>query len=139
MIAAMVHLVYGESVQVFPSDATPEYVTAEGLQRMGLQPGEKVGAIGYDNDVYWAYLARFNIVAEINTNETCLFWSEPAAIQAVILEKFAQAGAKVVVANTGGGVKTTSRPVPIDLAGCSHPSSAWRKIEGSPNHAFFLK
>jgi len=139
MIAAMVHLVYGESAQVFHSDATPEYVTAEGLQRMGVQPGEKVGAIGYDNDAYWAYLARFDIVAEINTDETCLFWSEPAAIQAEILEKFAQAGAKVVVANTGGGVKTTSRPVPLDLAGCSRPSSAWRKIEGSPNHAYFLK
>ncbi len=139
MIAAMVHLVYGESVQVFPSDATPEYVTAEGLQRMGLQPGEKVGAIGYDNDAYWAYLARFDIVAEINTDETCLFWSEPAAIQTQILEKFAQAGAKVVVANIGGGVKTTSRLVPIDLAGCSRPSAGWRKIEGSPNYAFFLK
>jgi hypothetical protein len=139
MIAAMVHLVYGESIQVFHSDATPEYVTAEGLQKMGLQPGEKVGAIGYDNDAYWAYLARFDIVAEINTDETCLFWSEPAAIQAVILEKFAQAGAKVVVANTGGGVKTTSRLVPIDLAGCSRPNAGWRKIEGSPNHAFFLK
>jgi hypothetical protein len=139
MIAAMVHLVYGESVQVFPSDATPEYLTAEGLLRMGLQPGEKVGAIGYDNDAYWAYLARIDIVAEINTDETCLFWSEPAAMQAEILEKFARAGARVVVANTGGGVKTTSRPVPIDLAGCSRPSPGWRKIEGSPNYAFFLK
>ncbi len=139
MVAAMVHLVYGESVQVFHSDATPEYVTAEGLQRMGLQPGEKVGAIGYDNDAYWAYLAQFDIVAEINTGETCLFWSEPAAVQAEILEKFSQAGAKVVVANTGGGVRTTSRPVPIDLAGCSRPSSGWRKIEGSPNYAFFLR
>ncbi len=139
MIAAMVHLVYGESVQVFPSDATPDYVTAEGLQRMGLQLGEKVGAIGYDNDAYWAFLARFEIVAEINTDETCLFWSEPAAIQVEILEKFAQAGAKVVVANTGGGVKTTSRPVPIDLAGCARPSAGWRKIDGSPNYAFFLK
>jgi hypothetical protein len=139
MIAAMVHLVYGESVQVFHSDATPEYVTAEGLERMGLQPGEKVGAIGYDNDAYWAYLARFDIVAEINTDETCLFWSEPAEIQAQVLEKFAEAGARVVVANTGGGVRTTSRPVPIDLASCSRPSSGWRKIEGSPNHVYFLK
>ena len=139
MIAAMVHLVYGESGQVFHSDATPEYVTAEGLQRMGLQSGEKVGAIGYDNDAYWAYLARFEIVAEINTDETCLFGSEPAAIQAEILEKFAHAGAKVVVANTGGGVKTTSRPIPIDLAGCSRPTAAWRKIDGSPNYVFFLK
>jgi hypothetical protein len=98
-----------------------------------------VGAIGFDNDAYWAYLAHFDIVAEINTNETCLFWSEPSATQNQILEKFAQAGATVVVANTGAGVKTTSQRDPIDLAGCSHPSAEWRKIPGSPNHAFFLK
>jgi len=139
LVAAMIHLVYGESRQVFPSDVTPEYATAEGLQRMGLQPGEKVGAIGFDNDAYWAYLAHFDIVAEINTGETCLFWSEPSATQSQILEKFAQAGATVVVANTGAGVKTTSQRDPIDLAGCSHPSAEWRQIPGSPNHAFFLK
>jgi hypothetical protein len=139
MIAAMVHLVYGESVHVFPSDATPEYVTAEGLQKMGVQAGEKVGAIGYDYDAYWAYLARFDIVAEITTDETCLFWSERQDIQAKILEKFAHAGARVVVANAGGGVKTTSRRVPLDLAGCARPSAGWRKIEGSPNYAYFLK
>jgi hypothetical protein len=140
MLTATMHLVYGESVQVFHSDATPEYVTAEGLQKMGLQPGAKVGAIGFDNDAQWAYLARFDIVAEINTDETCLFWSAPPAIQKQILEKFAQAGASVVVANTGGGVGTTSgRGVPIDLAGCSRPGDGWRKIEGSPNHAFFMK
>jgi hypothetical protein len=139
MVGAILHLVYGESMQVFGSDAAPEYATAEGLQRMGLHPGEKLGAIGFDNDAYWAYLARFDIVAEINTDETCLFWSTPPALQKQILEKFAQAGVSVVVANTGGGVKTTSRLDSIDLAGCSRPSDGWRAIPGSPNHAFFLK
>jgi hypothetical protein len=96
-----------------------------------------VGAIGFDNDAYWAYLARFDIVAEINTEDTCLFWSEPPAIQSQVLEKLAEAGASVVVANTGGGVKTTSRAVPFDLAGCARPGPQWKNIEGSPNHAFF--
>jgi hypothetical protein len=135
----MGHLVYGESIHGFHDDASAEYVTAEGLKQMGLQPGTKVGAIGFDNDAYWAYLVRLDIVAEINTDETCLFWSEPAAVQTQVLEKFAQAGASVVVANTGGGIRTTSRAVPLDLAGCSRPGPGWRKIEGSPSHAFFLK
>lgn len=139
LVGAIAHLIYGESVHGFHNDASAEYVTAEGLQRMGLQPGTKVGAIGFDNDAYWAYLARFDIVAEIDTDETCLFWSESAAIQMKILEKFDQAGASIVVANTGGGVRTTSRAVPLDLAGCSRPSSGWRKIDGSPNYAYFLK
>jgi hypothetical protein len=106
---------------------------------MGVQPGTKVGAIGFDNDAYWAYLARLDIVAEINTDETCLFWSEPPEVQTQVLEKFAEAGVSVVVANTGGGVKTTSRAVPFDLAGCARPRPGWRQIEGSVNWAFFVK
>jgi len=135
----MLKLTYAGFIHRFPSDATPEYVTAEGLLRMGVQPGAKVGAIGFDNDAYWAYLARVDIVAEINTDETCLFWSEPPQIQSQVLEKFRQTGASVVVANTGGGVKTTSRTVPFDLAGCSRPVAPWRNIDGSPNQAYFLK
>ncbi|MFY9912444.1 MAG: hypothetical protein WAK56_21565, partial [Candidatus Sulfotelmatobacter sp.] len=137
LIAATAHLVYGESVHGFHNDASAEYKTAEGLQHMGLQSGEKVGAIGFDNDAHWAYLARLKIVAEIDSNDTCLFWSEPTAIRAQILEKFAQAGARVVVANTGGAIRSTSR-APVDLAACTKPDAGWRTIDGSPNHAFFL-
>jgi len=43
------------------------------------------------------------------------------------------------VANTGGGIRTTSRTVPLDLAGCAQPGPGWRRIDGSPNHAYFLK
>jgi len=139
LVAAVVNLVRGESIHGFHNDATAEYVTAEGLQRMGLQPGTKVGAIGFDMDAHWAYLARLDIVAEIGTDETCLFWSEPSPVQKQILEKFAEAGASVVVANTGGGIRTTSRTVPLDLAGCAQPGPGWRRIDGSPNHAYFLK
>lgn len=139
LVGAIAHLVYGESVHGFHNDARAEYVTAEGLQRTGLRAGESMGAIGFDNDAYWGYLARLNIVAEINTDETCLFWSEPPEIQKQILEKFVHAGASVVIANAGGGIRTTSRAVPIDLAACSRPGAGGRKIEGSPNYAFFLK
>jgi hypothetical protein len=139
LLAAVSYLVYGESVHGFHNDASAEYVIAEGLQQMGLQPGTKVGAIGFDMDAHWAYLARLDIVAEIGTDETCSFWSEPPEFQTQVLEKFAEAGASVVVANTGGGIRTTSRAIPLDLAGCARPGPGWRKIQGSPDQAFFLK
>jgi hypothetical protein len=58
LIGAMLKLTYAGFIYRFPSDATPEYVTAEGLQRMGVRPGAKMGAIGFDNDAYWAYGAN---------------------------------------------------------------------------------
>jgi hypothetical protein len=139
MVASLARLEYGESIHGFHNDGSAEYLTAEGLKQMGLRPGEKVGAIGFDNDAHWAYLARLNVVAEINTDETCLFWSEPPEIQTQILEKLAQAGAGVVVANMGGGIRTTSRAVPIDLGKCAlGAGSAWLPVPGTPNRAFFL-
>ena len=139
LIAAMLRMAYAGFITHFPSDASPEYATAEGLQKMGVQPGAKVGVIGFDNDAYWPYLAHFDVVAEINTNETCLFWSKPEEIQTQVLQKFADSGVSVVVANTGGGVKSTSTAVPLHLDACARPGRGWRQIDGSPNHAFFLK
>jgi hypothetical protein len=139
LVASIGYLVYGESVHGFHNDASAEYATAEGLQKMGLRPGENVGAIGFDNDAHWAYLARLNIVAEINTDETCLFWSEPATVQAEILGKFAQAGASAVVVNAGGGIRSTSGMPLGELATCARPGPEWRKIPGSPNEVSFVK
>jgi hypothetical protein len=139
LLAAVTYLVYGESVHGFHNDASAEYVIAEGLQQMGLAPGTKVGAIGFDMDAHWGYLARLDIVAEIGTDETCLFWNEPPEVQTQVLQKFAEAGASVVVVNAGGGIRTTSRAVPFDLTGCARPGPGWRKIPGSPDQAFFLK
>jgi len=139
LLTSMVRLERGEAVHGFHNDASAECVTAEGLQQMDLTPGTPVGAIGFDNDAYWAYLLRLNIVAEINTDETCFFWGEPAEAQAQILDKFAQAGASVVVANTGDGIRSTSTPVPIPFDICAHPGAGWRRIPGSRDYAFFLK
>jgi hypothetical protein len=139
MIASIIYLEYGESKNRFHNFAGAEYVTAEGLREIGLQRGMKVAAIGFDNDAYWAYLLRLNIVAEINTDQTCLFWSEPAAVQQQVLREFTQAGAHVVVANTGGGIRTTSRAIPLDLGGCARPGPDWQKIPGSPDYVFFMR
>jgi hypothetical protein len=139
MLSAVGYLVYGESIHGFHNDASAEYAIAEGLQKMGLRPGENIAAVGFDMDAHWAYLTRTNIVAEIGTDDTCLFWSEAADIQQQVMEKFAQAGAEILVVNAGGGIRTTSRPPPHDLAGCARPGAGWRKIPGVADYAFFLK
>lgn len=139
MIASVGYMIYGESIHGFHNDASAEYDIAEGLQKMGLRPGDNVAAIGFDMDAHWAYLAKLNIIAEIGTDGTCLFWSEPVAVQEQVMKKFAQAGAGVVVVNAGGGIRTTSRAIPLDLAGCARPGAGWQKIPGSPDYAFFLR
>jgi hypothetical protein len=139
LLTSIARLLYGEHIHGFHNDASAEYTTAEGLEKLGLRPGTRVGAIGFDNDAYWAYLLRLNIVAEIDTDETCLFWGQPPATQDEILDKFVQAGASAVVAQTGGGIRSTSQPVPIPFSACAHPDTRWQKIPGSPNHIFFLK
>ena len=139
LISAIAYLEYGESIHGFHNDACAEYLTADGLQTIGLKPGTNVAAIGFDNDAYWAYLLRLNIVAEINTDETCLFWSQPAEVQQEVMKKFAQAGADVVVVNAGGGIRTTSRAIPLDLAGCARPGAGWRRIPGTPDYFASLR
>ena len=132
------HGIYGQMRNMRPDDATPEYVTAEGLKKMGVRPGAKVAAIGYDNDAYFAYLDNLSIIAEINTDQTCEFWQSSPPIQSEIFAKFREAGVNIIVANTGGGVRNTTHEIPINVAACSHPGVGWRQIEGSPNHIYFL-
>ncbi len=138
LVGAMIRMDYSAYLAGFPADATPEYVTAEGLQQMGLKPGENVGAIGFDNDAHWAYLAGLNVVAEINTVETCRFWSESPVIQNEVVGKFAEAGAVVVVAFAGEGISSSGADAK-ELARCARPSSGWRPIPGSRNYALFLQ
>ena len=121
-------------------DGTPDYGTAEGLQKIGLTSGDRVAAIGFDEVAQWAYLGRFFIVAEVTSWNACEFWQSPPAIQAEVLGKFRQSGASAVVANTGGGmmIRTRSGAPPIDQRACARPDVGWRKIEGSANYAYLL-
>jgi hypothetical protein len=71
---------------------------AEELHRLGVQPGDPVGVIGYAFDSYWARLAHVRIVAEMLDVDADPFWRGDAALQAAALEAFANAGAKAVIA-----------------------------------------
>jgi len=138
MLASVANGIRGEYVEGRHDDATPEYQTAEGLRKMGLRPRDKVGIMGFDNDAIWPYLAGFSVVAEIDTQDVCDFWKAPAQVQADVLLRFRQAGATAVVANTGGGMKSTTSSPPADYLTCGRPWTGWDRIDGSTNHVYFL-
>jgi hypothetical protein len=70
---------------------------AQGLQRFGIHPGDKVGSIGYALDGYWAHLAGVRIVAEIPLWGAPSFWASGARSQSEVFADFARAGARIVV------------------------------------------
>jgi hypothetical protein len=139
LLAATAYGAYGQWRHGREDDATPEYATAEGLRKMGLPSGTKVGAIGFDNDAHWAYLDRFYVVAEINADQACTFWSAPAPVQRAVLETFAKAGARAVVANAGGGIKSTDGASLAVLKSCSRVEDGWQRIQGSPNLVYVFR
>jgi hypothetical protein len=119
-------------------DAASEYRMVEELQQLGVHDGEKVAAIGFDNDAHWAYLAGLSIVAEINADQTCGFWSATRATQEEILDQLKRAGASMVVAHVKSGMESTSYATPRDLAACTHPGPGWENLPDG-NLIYFLK
>ena len=73
--------------------------SAEGLQRMGVEPGTRVAWIGATFNPAWARLARVQIVVEIPVEHAERYWSADAEIRNEILETFVTAGAEVVYAS----------------------------------------
>jgi hypothetical protein len=71
---------------------------ADHLHQLGVEPGEKVGVIGYAFESFWARLARVKIVAELFEWQADPFWLGDPAFQEEVLAQFATAGASAVVA-----------------------------------------
>lgn len=72
---------------------------AEFLQRMGVQPGDKVASIGRTFDANWAHLAQVKIVAEIPRRDENAFWAANDTVRSQALRTFGKTGAKLVVAD----------------------------------------
>jgi hypothetical protein len=113
---------------------------ANGLygQCKSVRQGDKVGAIGFDNDAHWAYLDGLMIVAEIGTSGVCEFWNASAVDKSNVLHRFVQAGAVAIVANEAHKFKSTSRDAPFDFAACSHPDPGWVGIPDSEDYVYFI-
>ena len=81
------------------------FEVAQGLVKMGAQPGDTVARIGYGPPAYWARLAKVRIVAEMFSEEAD-FPSVPDIDQALnngalkpeVVQAFARSGAKFILA-----------------------------------------
>ena len=71
---------------------------AETLKELGVQPGDKVGVIGYAYDSFWARLARVKIVAELLEADAVDLWRGHESLRQGVLDSFASAGVKAVIA-----------------------------------------
>ena len=138
MMASVALGFYGQTKSVPFDDASKHYPIAEGLTQLGLHPGDRVGAIGFDNDAHWAYLDRLRIVAEIHTDGVCAFWNLSPAEKSDVLNRFMQAGAKAIIANGDHHFKSASREEPFNFAACSNPGPGWRRIGDTEDYVYFV-
>jgi 4-amino-4-deoxy-L-arabinose transferase-like glycosyltransferase len=96
-----------------PYSARDEIAVADGLNRDGLQSGDRVAVVGNGNWFYWPRLGRFKIVSTIVGPDMPTFWQETPEQKEEIYRLFAGAGANVVV---------TAAPLPAEAG------SGWRRI-----------
>ena len=96
-----------EIVRLRPPEPNPAWEIADGMQRLGIGPGDKVASIDYPNmsHVFWARLARVRLVAEVYylkgvpETESNDYFEAPPEQQAKVLQAFAAAGARAVVSD----------------------------------------
>lgn len=81
-----------------PAPAARPLAVAQTLHELGIQPGDKVGVIGYAYDSFWARLAKVQVTAEMLDADAEELWRGTDAIQQSVLESFAGAGIDAVVA-----------------------------------------
>ena len=104
-------------------DAHVQWQAADGLNRMGVQPGDSVAFMGDPFDPYWARLARVRIVAEIPEGDVDDFWAADQMVKSEVIKTFAGAGAKAIV--------TTKVPD-------SASTSGWERIGNTDYYAYIL-
>ncbi|HKJ37549.1 MAG TPA: hypothetical protein VJ972_02145 [Anaerolineales bacterium] len=84
-------------IENFNPPAKPLEVAQE-LVKLGVEPGDKVGVIGYAYDSFWARLAGVKIVAEMLEADAIDLWQGDDTLQKSVLESFSKAGVQAVVA-----------------------------------------
>lgn len=72
------------------------YEIAKQLEKLGVQPGAKVGLIGYI-PYYWARLAKLRIAAELPPEQLELYWRSDSKVKKAIDMKLYQAGVTILV------------------------------------------
>ena len=74
-----------------------DWEVAQGLWKLGLQPGESVAGLSRVAESHWARLASVKIVAEIPLGDETIFWAADQDTKQKVFRLLAGAGAKMVV------------------------------------------
>jgi len=105
-----------------PDSAVQDIVLSDRLDTMGLRPGDRIATVGGVGG-YAARLSHAKIVAE--TLDVSGFWRLSSDRRQDVLRKFAETGAKMVLAPDPGPLLT--------------PDSSWVKVEGAPVYVHILR
>ena len=70
---------------------------AEAMHEVGIQPGDRIGFIGYAYGATFARLAQVQITAEMSWEEARKFWKQEPEARDEVLKTFSRAGAVAVV------------------------------------------
>lgn len=100
-----------------------QWQVAEGLRESGLNPGDRVAFIGDSFRAFWAHLLGARVTAEIRKDRVSSFWEADAKVKSEVINAFAGAEAKAIVAE--------KPPYGTDLSG-------WKKIRSTEYYAYML-
>jgi hypothetical protein len=103
------------------NSALPEIVLSDQMDTLGLHPGDRVAAIG-GGGFYGVRASGAKIVTEIMGDDAPTFWRLSPEEKTIVLQKFRDVGARMVIAADPG------RSVTLD------PS--WIRVHGQP---FYLR
>ncbi len=90
----------GDVYRIIRPKPNRQWDVAQGLHRLGVEPGEKIGVIGDCATIYWPRLARLRIVAIIDVPNVEAYWAATTATKSRVMEAIATTGAGAVVSNT---------------------------------------
>lgn len=82
------------------ASAHEHWQVADGLSRLGVQPGDKVAILGQGTPkfgAYWARLARARIIAEVHSRDVDYFWAADPIAKAHVINSLVYTGAKAIV------------------------------------------
>jgi len=98
---------------------------AEALKKMGFHPGDKMCYIGRSYDVYWARLAKLQIVAEIQGDGNVSPYEASYLADPIVIESLAKIKVKAIVAQI-----TSEKPSSL---------TNWKQIGNTNYYVYILK
>ncbi len=92
-------------------------LVAEGLRRLGTQPGDRVVGLSRVAEAHWARLAGVKIVAEIPLGDESIFWAATPSEKQKVFQAFASTGARFVVTKNPPACAQADGWVPLGRTG----------------------